>query len=128
MNAVKAIHEIDDPPLWARIRIVNCPIGIRVFRVRFILKRDQLREISHEQPSSIKGLAARCQNRHLSRKIIAENPPWLAEHGNEPAQQELFLRTKVVVNVYDRYRLKFLNEVEAICITVTSDRQSPQKE
>jgi hypothetical protein len=32
------------------------------------------------------------------------------------------------VNVYDRYRLKFLNEVEAICITVTSDRQSPQKE
>ncbi|HEY2011696.1 MAG TPA: hypothetical protein VGH23_22085 [Rhizomicrobium sp.] len=60
-------------------------------------------------------------------KIIAENPPWLAEHGNEQAQRELFLRAKVVVNVYDRYRLKFLDDAEAACITVTSDHQSPQE-
>lgn len=54
-------------------------------------------------------------------KLLRENPPWLAEKGNLE-ERELYLRTKVVVNVYDRYSLHFIDATAAVCLTVVRAR------
>lgn len=53
----------------------------------------------------------------LRQRILQEAPDWLTDKG-DAAKQEQYLRTHVVVNVYDKFKLKVLNRAAAVCLDV----------
>lgn len=48
------------------------------------------------------------------RRLLAENPQWL----NEKPDKEKFLRTHVIVNVYQRFKLEVLDSTAAIRLSI----------
>jgi len=46
-------------------------------------------------------------------EIVAQNPPWLAQEGDPVA----YLRGRVVVNVYEKFHIEFLDVKHAVCLT-----------
>jgi hypothetical protein len=58
-------------------------------------------------------------------KILQEAPDWLTDKG-DANQREAYLRSRVVVNVYDKFDLKILNPAAAISLAVTKGKKVPE--
>lgn len=52
-------------------------------------------------------------------KLIASEPPWLQEY----ADKEGYLRARVVVEVYERFRFRIDDASQGICLTVTESNK-----
>lgn len=56
------------------------------------------------------------ENREQREAIIAEHPPWLATEADPSAH----LRTRVLVNVYEKFRIEILDPEAAVCLSLTT--------
>ncbi len=58
-------------------------------------------------------------------RILQDAPDWLTNKGNA-TQQEVYLRSRVVVNVYDKFDLRILNPAAAVSLAVTNGAKAAE--
>lgn len=56
-------------------------------------------------------------------QILRDKPNWLLAKGGRSAQEK-FLKSHVVVNIYDKFEIEVLNQFAAICLEIVEDKRN----
>ena len=56
-------------------------------------------------------------------RLLSEAPEWLTKHGDASAQLA-YLRTHVIVNVYQKFQILIRDSKAAVCVTVRQERDT----